>query len=101
MCISSALVCARPLIALEPIIEKLEVLTRKVVIDRSKFPTADNEYTPTQRRAIDALLAKSETDLKKGRTHGPFETADEAIAFLRQRRKVIAKTKAAMVNSAQ
>jgi hypothetical protein len=30
------------------------VITPKVVIDRSKFPTADDEYTPAQRRAIDA-----------------------------------------------
>ena len=63
------------------------VITPKVVIDRSKFPTADDEYTPAQRRAIDARLAKSEADFKAGRTHGPFNTADEAIAFLRKRIK--------------
>ena len=57
------------------------VITPKVVIDRSKFPTADDEYTPAERRAIDARLAKSEADFKAGRTRG---TADEAIAFLRK-----------------
>jgi hypothetical protein len=30
------------------------VLTPKVTIDRSKFPTADDEHTPAQRRVIDA-----------------------------------------------
>jgi len=30
------------------------------VIDRSKFPTANDEYTPQQRRIIDARLAESD-----------------------------------------
>ncbi len=58
------------------------VLTPKLVIDRSKFPTADDEYTPEQRRIIDARLAESEEDVKKGRLHGPFETHEDMIAFL-------------------
>ena len=36
------------------------VITPQLVIDRSKFPTADDEYTPEKRRAIDASLAESE-----------------------------------------
>jgi AbrB family looped-hinge helix DNA binding protein len=59
------------------------VLTPKLIIDRSKFPTADDEYTPAQRRAIDARLDKSEADLKKGRTAGPFNTASEMIAHMK------------------
>ncbi|MGA2119265.1 MAG: hypothetical protein ABSH56_31495 [Bryobacteraceae bacterium] len=35
-----------------------------------KLPPADDEYTPAQRRAIDASLA----DVKAGRTFGPFGT---------------------------
>ena len=58
------------------------VVTPQVVIDRSKFPNADDEYTPAQRRVIDARLADAEEDIKAGRVHGPFDTADEAIAFL-------------------
>ena len=58
------------------------VLTPKLVIDRSKFPNADDEYTPAQRRIIDARLAKSDQDIKRGRTYGPFNTADEMIASL-------------------
>ena len=33
------------------------ILTPKLVIDRSQFPNADDEYTPAQRRVIDAHLA--------------------------------------------
>ena len=54
------------------------------MIDRSQFPNADDEYTPAQRRIIDARLAESLEDFKKGRTHGPFNTANEAIAFIRK-----------------
>src|SRR5438094_6881222 len=43
-----------------------------------KLPSADDEYTPAQRRVIDARLAEA----RKGPYHGPFETADQAIKFL-------------------
>ena len=36
------------------------VITPKLVIDRSKFPAADDEYTPEQRCVIDASLADAE-----------------------------------------
>ena len=42
------------------------------------LPTADDEYTPAQRRVIDARIAQA----RKGPYHGPFKTASEAIAFL-------------------
>jgi AbrB family looped-hinge helix DNA binding protein len=58
------------------------VITPKVVIDRSKFPTADDEYTPAQRRVIDARLAKSDEDIKHGRVYGPFDTAEEMAASI-------------------
>ncbi len=44
-----------------------------------KLPVADDEYTPAQRRAVDARLSQA----RKGPYHGPFATADEAIAFVR------------------
>lgn len=59
------------------------LITPKTVIDRSQFPNADDEYTPEQRRIIDARLAKSEEDLKNGRTYGPFNTADEMVAHIK------------------
>ena len=47
-----------------------------------KLPPADDEYTPKQRRAIDAQLAEGLADIKAGRTIGPFETHQEMIEFL-------------------
>jgi antitoxin component of MazEF toxin-antitoxin module len=43
-----------------------------------KLAVADDEYTPEQRRSIDAQLDEAE----KGPFHGPFDTAGEAIEFL-------------------
>ena len=45
-----------------------------------KLPSADDEYTPAQRRAIDAQLDEA----SKGPYYGPFETADDAVKFLRR-----------------
>lgn len=45
-----------------------------------KLPPADDEYTPEQRRLIDAELAEA----SKGPYYGPFETADAAVKFLEQ-----------------
>ena len=52
-----------------------------------KHPPADDEYTPEQRRIIDARLAEGLADIKAGRTHGPFNTADEMIAHMKARVK--------------
>ena len=73
------------------------VLTPKLVIDRSKFPKADKDYTPSQRQAINARLAKSDADIKQGRTHGPFDTAEEMAASIEaQIKKIQAKKKNVM-----
>ena len=55
-----------------------------------KVPVADDEYTPQERRSIDARLAKAEEDVEAGRVHGPF-TAKEAAAFVER----LAKKRAA------
>src|ERR1017187_5981177 len=55
------------------------VITPRLVIDRAQFPNADDEYTPAQRRIIDARLDKAE----KGPSYGPFNTADEMIAHMK------------------
>ena len=68
------------------------VLTPKLVIDRSKFPTAD-DYTPAQRRVIDARLAKSDADIKAGRVFGPFESHQEFIASLHKETKKLRSKK--------
>jgi len=62
-----------------------------------KLPNADDEYTPEQRRIIDARLAEGLADIKAGRVRGPFNTAEEMIADLKARLKkkaVTARSKA-------
>ena len=57
-----------------------------------KLPTADDEYTPEQRRMIDAQLDEAE----KGPFHGPFNSADEMIAHMKgelKKRAAIKKSK--------
>jgi hypothetical protein len=49
------------------------------------LPNADDEYTPEQRRIIDAQLAEGLADIKAGRVFGPFETAGEMIAQMKAR----------------
>lgn len=58
------------------------VLTPRLVVARPTLSKADDEYTPAQRRVIDARLAKADEDIKHGRLHGPFETHEEMVNFL-------------------
>ena len=69
----------------------LHFLCPTLVIDRAKFPNADDEYTPAQRRVIDARLAESEDDVKKGRTSGPFNSAAEMISHMKGQLKKTAR----------
>lgn len=48
-----------------------------------KPPTAAEEYTPAQRRALDAQLAEALAEVEAGRTAGPFDTAGEMIAHMK------------------
>jgi AbrB family looped-hinge helix DNA binding protein len=59
------------------------VLTPKPLVDR----TAGGEYTLSQRRALDARLAESLEQARKGETYGPFETHQELTAFLHRQAK--------------
>src|SRR5208282_5777808 len=54
-----------------------------------KLPSADQEYTPEQRRAIDAELDEAEN----GPFHGPFENAGTMIAHLKSQLKDAAPKK--------
>jgi AbrB family looped-hinge helix DNA binding protein len=58
-----------------------------------ELPSADREYTPAQRRVIDARLAESAEDFKKGRGFGPFDTADEMIVHMKAQLKKRAAAK--------
>jgi bifunctional DNA-binding transcriptional regulator/antitoxin component of YhaV-PrlF toxin-antitoxin module len=63
-----------------------------VVTILAKLPLADEEYTPAQRRIIDARLDEAE----KGPFYGPFNTMDDMIAHLKaevKRRKSAKKSK--------
>jgi bifunctional DNA-binding transcriptional regulator/antitoxin component of YhaV-PrlF toxin-antitoxin module len=66
------------------LVEGKMVRTPKAVIDRSKSPNADDEYTPAQRRVIDARPKKSLEEVGRGHNAGPFNTADEMIASLKR-----------------
>lgn len=68
------------------------VITPKVIIDRSQFPTADDEYTPAQRRIIDARLDKADEDIRAGRTVGPL-TAKQAAAYIERLTRERQRTK--------
>jgi AbrB family looped-hinge helix DNA binding protein len=57
------------------------ILTPKTRVDRSDFPNADAEYTPAQRRYINARLDEAE----RGPFYGPFKNGAEVAAFLKER----------------
>ncbi|HUY15695.1 MAG TPA: AbrB/MazE/SpoVT family DNA-binding domain-containing protein [Terriglobia bacterium] len=59
------------------------VLTPKLLVDR----TAWGEYTPAQRRVLDARLTQSLEQAKRGETYGPFETHEQMAAFLHSQAK--------------
>ena len=69
------------------------VITPKVAIDGSNFPSANDEYTPEQRRIIDARLDQADADIRAGRVHGPFETHQDMIRFLHEEVKKANKAK--------
>lgn len=54
----------------------------KVITIRPKVPPTANDYTAAQRQVIDRGIAKGLEEIRKGRFHGPFETADAAITHL-------------------
>jgi bifunctional DNA-binding transcriptional regulator/antitoxin component of YhaV-PrlF toxin-antitoxin module len=62
--------------------DKLEFKVSGQVITILPQVTAGDEYTPEQRRIVDAQLAEGLADVKAGRVHGPFATHKEFIASL-------------------
>ena len=47
-----------------------------------KLASERDDYSPVQRRVIDARLAKSEADIKHKRVYGPFKSAEEMSASI-------------------
>jgi AbrB family looped-hinge helix DNA binding protein len=58
------------------------VITPRAAIDPSRFPNADDEYTPAQRRAIKRGIAQSENEYNEGHFFGPFDNHEDFIASL-------------------
>ena len=56
----------------------------------------DSEYTPQQRRMIDARLALSAEDIKAGRTYGPFDSVREMVASMKRELKARADSRKAV-----
>ena len=68
--------------------------TRGVITIRKRLKLEDDEYTPAQRRVIDARLAEAAEDVRRGRVYGPFTTIAELERSLRRVGKVsVAKRK--------
>jgi bifunctional DNA-binding transcriptional regulator/antitoxin component of YhaV-PrlF toxin-antitoxin module len=62
--------------------DQIEVrAVRGVITIAVKPQTADDEYTPEQRRIVDAQLAEGLADVQAGRIHS-FASAKEASAFI-------------------
>ena len=68
-------------------------VVRGVISIRPKLPAADDEYTPEQRRIVEAQLAEGLADIKAGRVHGPFATHKEFIASLHKEAKKLNRKK--------
>jgi bifunctional DNA-binding transcriptional regulator/antitoxin component of YhaV-PrlF toxin-antitoxin module len=58
-----------------------------------KVPSADDEYTPEQRRLVDAQLAEGLADVKAGRVRGPFSTHKEFITSLHKEASKLSRKK--------
>jgi bifunctional DNA-binding transcriptional regulator/antitoxin component of YhaV-PrlF toxin-antitoxin module len=54
---------------------------------------ADGEYTPEQRRIVDAQLAEGLADIEAGRVHGSFVNHREFIASLHEEAKKLNRKK--------
>ena len=61
---------------------EVKAVGKKIVITPQLVD--DDEYSPAQRCAIDARLAKSDEDIKHGRVHGPYDSHKGFVESLRQ-----------------
>jgi bifunctional DNA-binding transcriptional regulator/antitoxin component of YhaV-PrlF toxin-antitoxin module len=73
--------------------DKLEFKVSGQVITILPKATADDEYTPEQRRIVDAQLAEGLADVKAGRILGPFATHKEFIESLHKEARKLNRKK--------
>jgi hypothetical protein len=68
---------------------------KRLQCERRTLGRVADEYTPAQRRTIDADIAASMEEFKQGRFHGPFDTAAEASRYIeraaKERARAVAK----------
>jgi len=64
-----------------------------VISIHPRLSAAGDEYTPEQRRIVDAQLAEGMADVKAGLVHGPFSTHKEFIASLHKEAKKLNRKK--------
>jgi len=65
----------------------------KITIVSKPPATTDDEYTPEQRRIIEAQLAEGLEDIKQGRVSRRFDTVVEMLASLKAGRKTSPRRK--------
>jgi len=53
------------------------------IVSKPPVAAADDDYTPEQRRIIEAQLAEGLEDIRQGRVYGPFDTVEEMIASIK------------------
>ena len=70
----------------------VKVERRKITLARRAVSNRD-EYTPSQRRVVDARLACALEDVEQGQTFGPFDTVDEMAASIEASIKKIERAK--------
>jgi len=76
------------------------VITPRLVTDRSRFPAADDEYTPEQRRIIDARLDKADADIRESRISKAFSNHGEFVAALhKEAAKLSARTSVTLLSA--
>jgi bifunctional DNA-binding transcriptional regulator/antitoxin component of YhaV-PrlF toxin-antitoxin module len=72
-------------------------VSRGVITIVPGLPATGDEYTPEQRRQLDAQLAEGLEDIRKGRVSPKFDTAEEMLASLKvkaaRQRKTHAKNR--------
>jgi AbrB family looped-hinge helix DNA binding protein len=84
-----------PAMSLVKVKEKFQVTLPTEVREKAGVAVGDvleakvhgNKITLTPKSVIDRELALALEDVRKGRVHGPFRSAKEAVAFLHRSRK--------------
>jgi len=66
---------------------KITIVSKPAAVPRTPASTTDDEYTPEQRRIIEAQLAEGLEDIREGRVSRRFDTVDEMLASMKAGRK--------------